>query len=99
MIERLIKIIPVWIHRFNEPELPRPIPFLDLTFAAQRRFARIATFKPDQFLDVVFRRESRKNLGFVLPDSPAQVVSGACIQSSVSIARKNVDEEKSHVED
>ena len=87
----LIQIPPCGVFFFNHLKFPASIPFLDLTLAQERRFARIMLFVPNKHLDAVLLREARNDAFTVLPYARRKVVRHSNVQRSVSTVRNQVN--------
>ena len=83
--------MPAGVHRFDHPQLPQPVPFLDLAFAFEGRLAGLVPFVPDQSGDAVSGGEAvGPELVPVLTDPRDQVVSRAGVQRPVSLAGDDI---------
>jgi hypothetical protein len=55
--QRRIKVVPAGIVFFDQPELPRPIPFLELLFARDRFKYVFVPLEPDEPMHAIASRE------------------------------------------
>ena len=91
------EIAPVRIQAFDERELPRSVPFLQLFLAPNRRFHRRMTFKPDESRHGVARRETWNSMGSMDIHATSQIRSDADVEGSVPLACENVDGGTDHI--
>lgn len=84
------QVAPVWIHRFNQVELPLPLPLLDGVFALDRAFHRAVQFEPDQHLYVVLAGESFHCTFSVLPNALKQIGGRPSVQRAIAPAGRDV---------
>jgi hypothetical protein len=68
-----IKIFPVGIVFFDQPNFPSSIPFLQTLFSLDRVFGVIELFKVNESDDVILFGEAFNQFRFVLPDSTNEV--------------------------
>ena len=93
------QVPPVRIGFFDQTQLPRTPPFLDLFFAGYRSFHGIVKFVVHQHGDVVFVRESRCQMFAVLPCALHQVAGNADVQGSIPVACEDVGRGLLHDDD
>src|SRR3546814_3660873 len=75
----------------DQPELPAPIPLLDLLLTHYGALHRGVQFVPDQRGNAVSLREAVDDVFPVLPCASDQIAGNPGIQSAVAFAGKNVD--------
>jgi len=86
-----IKVDPLWILLFNQPNLPGPPPLLQFLLARNRGCGIVVDFKPDQLVDGISFREASNRLALVLVHAANDVVRYAEVERSVSVACEEVD--------
>jgi hypothetical protein len=86
-----IKIIPVWIVLFDEPNLPRTIPFLQALFAEDRLLDVIKLLKVYQpVYSVLFRKSLDESHPMLIYPSD-EIVCDSNIQRAANSARQDID--------
>jgi hypothetical protein len=89
-----MKIMPVRVHLLNDAKLPRSIPFLQLFFAPDRVFHRMAMLLPNQKLHAVGLCEALKGLILVIGNAIPKRARDTDIECAAVAVRQNVDGRK-----
>lgn len=90
-VDLIVKIIPIWIHRFNEFNLPRAVPFLEL-FLADNGFSYvIECFHIDQSMDTIFLGETVCKSVLVFIGTPRDVIGHANIECALFSNCKDIN--------
>ena len=87
---------PVRVCSFYQRDLPAAIPLLELLFSGNRTPDISVLLEPDEFVDMIFFRETFECPELVLQDSALKVARDAGVECSVAAARKDVDEVALH---
>lgn len=83
--------MPAGVHLLDHPQLPQPVPCLDLALAPEGRLAGLVPFVPDQTVRIVPGGEAvGADLGPVLMHPPGQIVGRADIERPVAPAGDDV---------
>src|SRR3546814_15723499 len=82
---------PARIFLLDQPELPAPIPLLDMLLTHYGALHRGVQFVPDQRGNAVSLREDVDDVFPVLPCASEQIAGNPGIQSAVAFAGKNVE--------
>src|SRR5260221_3424032 len=89
----LKKIRPCRIHSFDRFELPCAIPFLHLTLADRGLLPCVMLLIPDQCLDAIAFRKTRKHSSFMHPNALDEIVGHPDVKRSVATTCSDVDVE------
>ena len=91
----LAKILPSWINRLNQRDLPPPYPALDYLLSADRIVHLLEPFEIHQPVDTIFTGEARQFIVFVLPCSAPNIVGDADVEHPRA-ARHDVNVKSAH---
>src|SRR6516164_8806752 len=87
----VIEVSPVRIGAFDQLDLPRPSPFLDLLFAKDRLGHRFVEFDIDEKMNAVGLGDSVERSGPMVPHPRHDLRRHADIEGAVSLAGENID--------
>ena len=85
------KIDPMRVVAFDQIDLPRPMPALELLFAQDGPFHVAELLEADKHVHRIFRGESRERIGAVPPQPRDEVGGYADVERAVRFAGENID--------
>jgi hypothetical protein len=94
--QRWVQILPVRVHRFDQPHLPGAWPILDVLFPLDRRHDLVVPLKPDLPFQPIPAREAFDAAGAVFVRPPRDVGRHTHLQCAVLSVRHDVDKSAAH---
>src|SRR6266404_7899066 len=92
-IELICQIPPIRIEFLDQFDLPGSPPALHRMFSRAGFKNGVERFEINEQIDAVFSGETGDEFGFVLGDAAGEIIGDADVQSSVSLACEDADEE------
>src|SRR5438128_467848 len=86
----VVAVEPIWIVFLDKAYLPITLPLLDVFLPGDRRYRIFVAFEPDKTIDAVPGREPRNRFGFMLINTPHEIIRHANVQSPVLAACEKV---------
>jgi hypothetical protein len=93
LYELVSQIAPAWILTFDQLELPGTIPFLELSFALEGRFAGLVQFVPNEYLHTILFGKASNSSSLVLPNTAGEIISHSDVQGAIPTACQDVYKE------
>src|SRR5581483_5034318 len=90
--DRWIKVIPVRIMLFDQPNFPCPIPLLQPFLTLDRILGIIELLEVDEFHNVIPLGEALDDLRFVLEDVSDDVIRHANVERATNVAGQDVQD-------
>ena len=90
-IDRIMQILPVGVHGFDQPDLPPPLPFLYLLFSGNGLFHGMAMLVPNKYFDVMLRGKARRRFVLVIANALPQCACHPDIERSAITACQDVN--------
>jgi hypothetical protein len=85
------QIDPLGIHAFDQANLPRALPFLDLLLAPDCFGHRVVQLVVDERVHLVAIGEAGDQVLLVLVDPIGKIAGDTCIEGAVALAREHID--------
>src|SRR5690606_26157002 len=82
-VKRFVQVIPIRVHRIDQPHFPSPRPTLDRCFALNGCLDRIVPLHVDEAGKLVSRCEPLDRARSMLPRTACDIVGDADIERSV----------------
>ena len=93
LVQRQVQIIPIWIGRLDQFDLPSAAPGFDLLRPRLCRLPRLLRFAPYEARELVFARERAATTGAVLVSAPCEIVCVTAIKCPVLAIGHQIDPE------